>query len=251
MIKLVVVDDVQKAREVLVTLINKFCRNVEIVATADSVKSGAEVIKQYQPDIVLLDIKMKDGSGFDLLNKCQPINFQVIFISAYDEYALKAFKFNALDYLLKPIDSNELIEAIQKAENAVKHKLPIPNKSPEIHEVSPKIDNRKTGKIILKTLDSIYFVNIKDIIRCESDDSYTKFFLNDGQKILITRPLKEYDELLSEFGFFRTHQSHLINLDYFVQFKKTLGGFAIMKDGTEIPVSSRKKDLFLQYIESL
>ena len=237
------------ARELIYALIQKHCKNVEVVATADSVKSGMQVIKQYKPDIVLLDIKMHDGTGFDLLNKVKPVDFQVIFISAYEEHALKAFKFSAVDYILKPIDSNELIAAIKKAEEAISplnglHHL-------DVLETNYSSDNRETKKIILKTLDSIYAVNVKDIVRCESDTSYTQFFLNDTRKILISKPLKEYDELLSEFGFFRTHQSHLINLDFFEQYKKADGGFAIMKDGTAIPVSSRKKDLFLQTIDKL
>jgi len=249
MIRLVIIDDMLNARELIYALIQKHCKNVEVVATADSVKSGMQVIKQYKPDIVLLDIKMHDGTGFDLLNKVKPVDFQVIFISAYEEHALKAFKFSAVDYILKPIDSNELIAAIKKAEEAISplnglHHL-------DVLETNYSSDNRETKKIILKTLDSIYAVNVKDIVRCESDTSYTQFFLNDTRKILISKPLKEYDELLSEFGFFRTHQSHLINLDFFEQYKKADGGFAIMKDGTAIPVSSRKKDLFLQTIDKL
>ncbi len=239
----------QSARELITSLIVKHCRQIDIVGAADSVKSGIQVIKQSKPDIVLLDIQMHDGTGFDLLRKLHPVNFQVIFITAYEEHALKAFKFSALDYLLKPINSNELITAIQKAENV----LTSVNSSQNLDVFQTNYSNhsKEAKKIILKTIDSIYAVNIKDIVRCESEANYTRFFLNDARKILISKPLKEYDELLSEFGFFRTHQSHLINLDYFEQFKKTDGGLAIMKDNSEIPVSSRKKDLFLQTIDKL
>ena len=249
MLKLVIIDDMQNAREVINSMVKKYCKNVEVEATADSVKSGLKAIKQYTPDIVLLDIKMHDGTGFDLLNKCKPVNFQVIFISAYEEHALKAFKFSAIDYILKPIDSNELITAVNKAEEAALHTNGTQHL--DVLEANYSNDIKETKKIILKTIDCIYAVNIKDIIRCESDASYTRFFLNDGRKILISKPLKEFDELLSAFRFFRSHQSHLINLDYFEQYKKADGGYAIMKDNSSIPVSSRKKDLFLQTINKL
>lgn len=246
MLRLVVVDDMQNARELITSLVKKHCRHIQIAGTADSVKSGIQLIKQHTPDIVLLDIQMHDGTGFDLLRKLHPVNFRVIFITAHEEHALKAFKFSALDYILKPIDSNELIAAIQKAEKALASTQDL-----DVLETNYSGNNKESKKLILKTIDSIYAVNIKDIIRCESEASYTRFFLNDGRKILISKPLKEYDELLSEFAFFRTHQSHLINLDYFEQYKKTDGGSAIMKDNSEIPVSSRKKDLFLQTIHKL
>jgi two-component system LytT family response regulator len=244
---LVIVDDMQNAREVIASIIKKNFKNVTVVAAADSVQSGVHAIKEHKPDIVLLDIQMHDGSGFDILNKLKPYTFKVIFISAYEEHALKAFKFSALDYVLKPIDSSELIIAIQKAEASL-----LPDN--QIQSISVLENNysstaKESKKIVLKTSDSIFVVNVKDILRCEADENYTTFFLQDKQKILISKPLKEYDELLTEFGFFRVHQSHLINLDYFKQYKKADGGFAIMTDGSAIPVSSRKKDLFLKEIE--
>jgi len=249
MLRLVIIDDMQNARELIESLVKKNCKQIQVVGVAESVKSGIQVIKQHNPDIVLLDIQMQDGTGFDLLNKCKPFNFRVIFISAYEEYALKAFKFSALDYILKPIDSNELIAAMDKASSNLQQTNTSQNL--EVFENNYSQENRDAKKIVLKTLDSIYAVKIKDIVHCQSEENYTRFFLNDGRKILISKPLKEYDELLSELGFFRTHQSHLINLDYFEHFKKTDGGFAVLKDTTVIPVSSRKKDLFLQIIDNL
>ncbi|HXB12543.1 MAG TPA: LytTR family DNA-binding domain-containing protein [Bacteroidia bacterium] len=249
MLKLVIIDDMKNAREVIESLVKKHCPNIEVAGTADGVQSGIQLIKQCKPDIVLLDIQMRDGTGFDLINKCKPVDFHVIFISAYEEHALKAFKFSALDYILKPIDSAELIDAIKKAENVVASNSR--GQNIDILESNYTNESKETKKIILKTLDSIYALSIKDIVRCEAEVNYTHFFLSDGRKILISKPLKEYDELLSEYGFFRTHQSHLINLDYFERFKKTDGGFAILKDGSVIPVSSRKKDSFLQAIDTL
>lgn len=249
MYRLVIVDDMRNAREVIASIIEKRCKNVNIVATAESVKSGIQAIKEHKPDIVLLDIQMHDGSGFELLNKLKPFNFKVIFITAYEEYALKAFKFSAVDYVLKPIDSVELVSAIEKAQQV----LPQADTSQSLNALENNYTNhnKEQKKIVLKTQESIYVLNVKDIIRCEADENYTRFFLNDGRRILISKPLKEYDEMLTEYGFFRVHQSHLINLDYFKQFKKIDGGFAVMSDKSEIPVSSRKKDLFLQTIDKL
>jgi two-component system, LytTR family, response regulator len=249
MLRLVIIDDMQNAREVTASVIKKHCKQVDVVATADSVKTGIEVIKQHKPDVVLLDIQMHDGTGFDLLNKVKPIDFKVIFISAYEEHAIRAFKFSAVDYILKPIDSNELVAAIQKAEGALQQT----NTTQVLDTLESNYSNesKESKKVVLKTSDSIYVISIKDIVHCDAEVNYTKFFLSDGRKILISKPLKEYDDMLSEFGFFRIHQSHLINLDYFEHFKKADGGYAVMKDSSVIPVSSRKKELFLQVIDKL
>ena len=247
MLKLVVIDDVQDARDVICSIVKKYCKSVDVVGVADGVKSGIELIKAHKPHIVLLDIEMHDGTGFDLLNKLNPVDFKVIFITAYEEYALKAFKFSALDYILKPINADELIAAIERTEDALKNGKV---QNIDVLEGNYSSNNKEAKKIILKTSDSIYAVSIKDIIRCEAEESYTTFFLNSGEKIVMSRPLKEYDELLSEYGFFRTHQSHLINLDYFEKYKKA-DGFAVLKDKSSIPVSSRKKEMFLQTINHL
>jgi two-component system LytT family response regulator len=248
MFKLVVIDDVQNARDVISTIVKKHCKRIDVTGVADGVKSGIELIKKHKPQIVLLDIEMHDGTGFDLLNKLKPIDFKVIFITAYEEYALKAFKFSALDYILKPIDSNELIAAIERAENALEQGN---TQNLDVLEGNYLNTNKESKKLILKTSDSIYAVSIKDIVRCQAEENYTTFFLHNGKKILISKPLKEYDELLSAYGFFRTHQSHLINLDYFEKYKKADGGYAVLKDKSSVPVSSRKKEVFLQTINQL
>lgn len=244
MLRVIIIDDEKNARDVISAIISKHCKQVEVVAVADNVVSGVEVIDKFNPDLVLLDIHLQDGSGFDILKKINPGNFKVIFITAYEEYALKAFKFSALDYILKPINSHELAAAINKvADSQSANNIQF---NAFHHNYSSK--DKESKKIILKTLDSIYAVNVKEIIHCEADTYYTKFFLNDGQIIMVSSTLKEFDEMLSEFGFFRVHQSHLINLDYFARYKKADGGSAVLKDGTEIPVASRKKELFLQAI---
>lgn len=248
MIKVIIIDDEQNTRDVISTILQKRCKDVQLVATADSVRSGIQAIKTFEPDLVLLDIHLQDGTGFDILKEISPITFKIIFITAFEEYAVKAFKFSALDYILKPVNSIELAESVNKA--ASEKKL---HSELEIGAFTKNYNNKdkESKKIVLKTLDSIYALSVKDIVRCESDTCYTKFFLLDGQAIMVSSTLKDYDEMLSEFGFFRVHQSHLINMDYFVKFKKTDGGFAVLKDGSEVPVAMRKKDLFLQAISSL
>lgn len=248
MLRVVIIDDEKNARDVISTIIAKRCKQVEVVGEADSVKTGIETIKEQNPDLVLLDINLQEGTGFDILKVVKADNFKIIFITAYEEYALKAFKFSALDYILKPINSVELAEAINKAAANLQRTSQVEVAALNVNYSSK---TKESKRVVLKTLDSIYSVSIKDIIRCESDTYYTKFFLNDGQVIMVSSTLKEYDEMLSDFGFFRIHQSHLINLDYFVKYKKTDGGFAVLKDGAEVPVALRKKDLFLQAIESL
>jgi two-component system LytT family response regulator len=248
MLRVIIIDDEQNTRDVISAIVNKNCADVQIVAAAESVQSGIKTINEFNPDLVLLDIHLQDGSGFDILKEIKTIRFKVIFITAYEEYALKAFKFSALDYILKPIHSHELAASINKAADDLKHTAGL-----QLDTFSNNYlqKNKESKKIILKTLDSIYAVNVKDILHCQADTYYTKFFLNDGQIIMVSGTLKDFDEMLIEFGFFRVHQSHLINLDYFVRYKKVSGGCAVLKDGTEIPVASRKKELFLQAIANL
>lgn len=248
MLKAIIIDDEQNARDVIATILRKHCPEVEVAGTADSVESGRAAIQKIKPDLVLLDIHLKDGSGFELLSKVKLFNFRLIFISAYKEYALKAFKFSALDYILKPIHSRELVEAVQRASA-----LPPLTNPLQVNTLRENYTGaaQKPGKIILKTLDTIHAAAVEDIVRCEADAYYSTVYLKDKSSIVISRPLKDLDEMLRESGFFRVHQSHLINLTYFVKYKKGDGGFAVLRDGTEIPVSSRKKESFLQALAKL
>lgn len=248
MIKVLIIDDEKNTRDVISTIISKRCPQVEIVGYGESVKTGVKAIAELQPDLVLLDIHLMDGSGFDLLQKLDQIDFKLIFITAYEEYALKAFKFSALDYILKPINSIELGDAINKIAADFQKTTELEYQTFAKNYSSVGKENKK---IILKTFESIYSILVSDIVRCESDTYYTRFYLADKQVIMVSNTLKFYDEMLSEYGFFRIHQSHLINMDYFMQFKKAEGGCAILKDGSEIPVSFRKKELFLKAIENL
>jgi len=249
MIKTIIIDDEQKARESISDIIRLFAENVNVVAQAEDVKTGVEAIIQHQPDLVFLDIEMPDGTGFDLLKKIGKLNFKVVFITAYQEYAVKAFKFSALDYLLKPVDPDELVAAIEKAEQS----LQLQNIELKMNAFFNNMDNpsKKDKKIVLKTLESIFVVNVKDIVRCESDENYTKIFLISGKTIIVSTTLKEYDELLTDFEFFRTHKSHLINTNYINQYQKSDGGYLVMKDNSTVPIAQRKKNELMTMLQKL
>jgi len=197
MLRTIIIDDEYSVRNTLKKLIKSNCSNVRIVAEADGVKSGRKAIKKHHPDLILLDIKMDDGTGFDLLKQLEPVDFKIIFVTAYDQYAIKAIKFSALDYLLKPIDPDELSIAVNKAEKLVIEEL---NQQLATLEDNMQTKDRSKKKIILRTFDNIHLVKLSDIIYCESNDNYTNFNLLNNRKILVSTTLKEYDDMLSEFG---------------------------------------------------
>jgi two-component system, LytTR family, response regulator len=244
-----IVDDEKKARETIRSIIQLYCSEIKIVGEADSVSSGIELIKKEKPDLIFLDINLNDGSGFDLLKQFNPITFKTIFITAYQEHALKAFRFSALDYILKPVNPDELIAAVEKAKNfQIKEDI---NVKFESFITNMENISREVKKIVLKTSDSIYVVNVNEIVRCEADGNYTSFFLSNGKKILVSNTLKEYDDMLSPYNFFRAHQSHLVNIDYISSYEKKEGGYLIMKDKSEVPVSTRKKEPLLRLLEKI
>lgn len=245
MIRAIIIDDEEEGRSTLTNMLHNFCKNVKVVAEADSVLTGIEIIQKNECDILFLDIQLQDGTGFDILEKTDRHDFKIIFVTAYDQYAIKAFKFSAFDYLLKPIDPEQLIETVKKIES---------NKSSENYtdEVKTLISNQKKIKTIaLPSFEGIRFIKMNNIIRCESESNYTKFFLASKEEILITKTLKEYDELLSTMNFCRVHQSHLINMNHVDRYIKGEGGTIIMTDGSEIEVSRRKKDEFLKRMMSI
>ncbi|MBL7909988.1 MAG: response regulator transcription factor [Bacteroidia bacterium] len=243
MIKTVIIEDEQKSREMLAGIIQKNCPQLQIVGLAKNVNDGVEVIKKENPDLVFLDISMPDGSGFDLLEKVQGHKFELIFATASDQHAIRAIKYSACDYLLKPIDIEELKTAVEKVAQKK-------NASPNMENLNFLIQQLKKSddsfqKITLPTGNAYEIVNIKDIIRCEADGSYTTFYLTDKRKLMISAGLKHYEELLPESEFIRVHHHHLINMNHVVRFLKEDGGYAVMSDGTKIEISRRKKDAFM------
>lgn len=249
MLRAIVIDDNQEIRQKNCTLIKAHCPNITIIGQADSVESGIKTIRQLSPDIVFLDIEMPDGTGFDLLQELNPITFKVIFITGYEDFAIKAFRFSAIDYLLKPLNSSELVEAVKKAEDLLSKDI----FDMKLSNLFANLERPKSHqKLVLKTADKIYSVNVQDIVNCESDKNYTTFYFINAPKLVVSTNLKEYENLLAPLGFFRTHQSHLINMAYFDHFIKTDGGNTIiMKNKTAIPLSIRKKEEFLVLLESV
>ena len=249
MLKAVVIDDIENIRKKNIAIIKASCPNVSVIGQADSVASGVEVIRQLSPDIVFLDVEMPDGTGFDLLQKLKPINFKVIFITGYEDFAIRAFRFSAIDYLLKPLDAADLVDAVKKAEDSLGKEV----FDMKLSNLFSNLERPKDlQKLVLKTSDKIYSVNIQDIVNCESDKNYTTFNFINAPKLIVSTNLKEYETMLSPYNFFRTHQSHLINMAYFDHFIKADGGNTIMmKNKTSVPLSVRKKEEFLVLLENL
>ncbi len=244
--KAAIVDDVAQARETLKEDLADYCPDIEIIGEADGVVTGAKLLKKIDPDVVFLDIQLQDGSGFDILELLGEVKFQVIFTTASDAFAIKAFKFSAVDYLLKPVDPDELIEAVQKASQANISQ----QKSYDLLLNTVK-ERTLPQRLALHTLEKIHVTEIADIVRCESNGNYTTFYFKSGQKLLVTKTLKEYDQMLSEHQFARVHQSHLINTHQIKEFVKIDGGYLVMRDGSKIPVSTRKKSSVMKLLEEL
>jgi two-component system LytT family response regulator len=245
--KVLIIDDEKPTRTFIRKMLESFDLNLNIYIDGENVQSGIEAIEDIQPDIVLLDIQMPDGNGFDVLRNVKYKNFEVIFITAFQEFAVQAIKFSALDYILKPIDAEELHTALS---NAIQH-LDQKKEESQFSVLQHNIQPQHKRKLVLKTQESIFVVEIDDIVHCEADKNYTFFYLNDGKKILVSKTLKDYDTMLAGFSFFRVHQSHLINLNYVERYDKHDGGSVILKDGSSIPLSPAKKEQFFKSLDQL
>ena len=250
MIKVVIVDDEQHCIDSLSKLLNPSHSNLlEIVGTALTIEHGIEKIISLKPDLIFLDVQIDHKTGFDLLRALPEINFAIIFTTAYEKFAIQAIKFSAIDYLLKPIDDAELNAAILKFMNERSQKMT----SQKIDVLLQNTQNKKgiPKKIIVPTVSGFEFLEIADIIRCQSEINYTTIYLKDKHKLVVAKTLKEFEELLSAHPFFRVHNSHLINLNFIKTYHKGKGGSVILTDGTEIEVSFRRKDEFLKRLSGL
>ena len=246
--KVLIIDDENKTRDFIKKLLLSFGHDFEIYTDGSNVETGIKAINKIKPDLVFLDIQMPDGNGFDVLKGVREKDFEVIFITAYQEYAIQAIKFSALAYILKPIDIDELEEAVDKALYTMKKKN---GKDVQFNALQANADRNKKNKLVLKTQESVHVLELKDIVRCEADKNYTSFFLNSGKRILVSKTLKEYDLLLSGHSFFRVQQSHLVNLNFIDRYDKMDGGAVIMKDGSSVPLSPAKKEQFFHILENL
>jgi two-component system LytT family response regulator len=248
MLRTVIIDDEDHVRETVGRLLSMHCPQVKVVGEANGVESGLKIIRSLHPQLVLLDIRMDDGTGFDLLHKFETIDFKVIFITAYEKFAMQAFKFAAIDFLLKPVNPEELADAVKRAETLVHEDL---KSQLQTLEENLKTDIRQKKKIVLKTMDSIYLVDLQNITHCESDGCYTYVHTTTGDRILISKTLREFDDMLSDSGFYRIHKSYLINLSQIKRFEKQDGGFIILSTDHKLPVASRKREELLALFEKL
>ncbi len=243
--RVVIIDDEPGARDNLARLLKNNFPDLDLVGQADGVAKGKELVEALRPDLAFLDVQMQDGTGFDLLKMLDLSKMHVIFVSAYDHFAITAIKFSAVDYLLKPVEPEDMKLAIEKIK-----------KTKSDSELKQKIDLLLTNinridKIALPSLSGIEFVKLADIIRCESDNNYTNFYLFGGEKIVVSKTLKEFEEMLETKGFFRTHKSHIINMNYLKKYIKGEGGSVIMEDGSEVLVSRRRKEDFMNVLARL
>ena len=244
MINAVIIDDETRNIKLMKNILGKFCPQVRLIGDASNGLTGKELILQKKPDLVFLDIEMPYGNGFDLINDLMPVDFEVIFVTAFDKYMLQALKYSALDYLLKPVNIDELKQAVQNAELRIR-------KNSINQQLNILLDNFKKQepglkKIAIPTPDGFDFIMVDDIIRCEALGAYTKIHINDSKKIVVSKTLKDYETILPEDIFFRIHNSHLINLNYIKKYNRGRGGFIELDDGSIIEVASRRKDEFLK-----
>jgi len=243
-INTVLIDDEPKNIKVLKGMLQEFCPQVHLTGEADNSRSGKKLILEKKPELVFLDIEMPYGNGFDLLNELMPIDFEVVFVTAFDKYMLQALKYSALDFLLKPVNIEELKNAVKNAEVRIR-------KNSINQQLQVLLENFKKPdpglkKIAVPSADGFDFILISDIIRCEAQGAYTKIYINHSRQVLVSRPLKDYEALLPENLFFRIHSSHLINLNYVKKYNRGRGGLVELDDGSVIEVAARRKDEFLK-----
>jgi len=245
-LKAVIVEDEIRSREFLKKLVDEFCRTVKVTAMAATVQEAIDAINTEQPDLLFLDIELHSGTGFDVLQAVTHKNFHVIFTTAYDHYAVKAIKFSAVDYLLKPIDVEELQAAVQKVSEKMQSNDSQQTLQMLLQNLRKPADS--DFSITLATSEGLEFVPLQQIIRLEASGPYTYFFIKGGRKIMVSKNLKEYEMLLSDHHFFRLHNSHIVNIKEVKRMIKTDGGYAVMSDDSMVAISPKKKDDFMQQL---
>jgi len=242
--KAIIIDDEPNAVDLLALRLAQIYPQIEVVAACTSSIKGVAAIREYHPDLVFLDIEMPQMNGFQVLEAVEDIPFSLVFVTAYDKFALKAFRYSAVDYLLKPIDTQELRQAIDKVEKQRK------TSKEQVSHLRQQLSNIPKGfpeKIALPYQNGVTFVHLQEVVYCESDDSYTKFYLSDGQMYLVTKPLKEIQEILEGREFLRIHRQYLINLNHIKKFVKGEGAYVIMANGQSIPVSRLHKERLIEH----
>jgi two-component system, LytTR family, response regulator len=250
MITAVLIDDEKNALEVLEMQLTMYCPLVKIIASCNSGESGIQAILTHKPDLVFLDIEMPHKNGFDVIQETKGLEYSVIFTTAYDQFAIKAFKFSAVDYLLKPIDILELKAAVSRVSEK-RNKTPIDDQLRQLLEKLNPTVVKSASKVALSLSDGMQLVDPIEIVRCESDSNYTHVFMKSGKKITVAKTLKDVEESLDNLGFFRIHQSHLVNMKYIDKVVKSDGGYIVLNDGTELAISRNRKDAFFDTFRKL
>ncbi len=245
MIKVVIVEDNFVALNVLKKMIFNYFSDIEIVGEATNVEDSIKLLKTINPDLVFLDIELPDGNAFNILDSIENYNFKVIFVASHDNYAIKAIKFSALDYIIKPVLKRELVEAIVKFKKNYNTQL---NNDIQ-HSVLKENMGGKSKKIVLSTSKEVLVVDTNDIMHLESDSFYTHIYLRNGESIFMTKTLKEFNTMLSEYGFVRIHNSHLVNIKYITSFNKKDGGHVVLNENTILPVSRRRRNVLISALQ--
>ncbi|WP_291869995.1 LytTR family DNA-binding domain-containing protein [Maribacter sp.] len=250
MLKAIIVDDEQHCIDRVLKLLVKYSHVITVVKVVRSVDEARVSIEEELPDVIFLDVQIYDQTGFDLLKQLSAINFEIIFTTGYGNYAIEAFKFSALDYLLKPVDEEEFDKAVEK----LKQKTSLKELSKKMEVLFHNLEEKKNGnqkKIAVPTVEGLTLIDISNVIRCQSDTSYTHIFLKGNKKITVAKTLKYFENLLELHSFFRTHHSHLINLVMVDKYIKGKGGYALMKDGSYVEVAVRRKEEFLKRLSGI
>lgn len=245
--KAIIIDDEQDSRETLQNYVGKYCAEVSIVAECSNIIEAEKALSIYRPDLIFLDIEMPYGNAFDLLEKLDKINFEIIFVTAFNQYAVQAFNLSAAHYLQKPVDIDELIQAVEKVKKRLANTNDINHSKILMDNLSAL--NTQHQKVVLPLIDGFMVVKLQEIVYCEAQDNFTCFYLTDGQKPLICRKLKFYENALSQHGFCRVHRSFMINLEYVKRYIKGKGGTVIMENGQEIQVANARKQTFLERMQ--
>jgi len=247
MIKAVIIDDESCFREMIQMLLEDYFPDVEVMAQADNVDDAVRIIEMHHPDLVFLDIEIKGGTGFHVLQKIKTRCFKLIFITAFNDFAIQAIKFSAIDYILKPINEFEFKAGVERAVQEINQK----EQNDQFDHLFNNYQDKTEKKLVLRTAQDLHVVAISEIVHCAADNVYTTFYLTSGDKIVVSKGLGEYVEMLENYGFVRPHQSHLVNLNYIKKLDKSDGGYLILKNNAEIPVSVRRKQAILDILNKL
>lgn len=246
MLRSVIIEDEAHNLDLLTSLLSRYCPEVQILGDSGHVHKAVETIQRIKPDLVFMDIQLEDGTAFDVLQLLQEITFKLIFVTAFEHFAVKAFRFSALDFLVKPLDINELVDAVRKAMTES-----VRGYSQQILNASHCYATQSFNKITLRDHESIHLIEVDNILYCKADSNYTTFFFTNGKPIMVSKTIKEYEQVFHDSGFLRIHRSYLVNLKHLQKYFKADGGTVLMSDGSHIPVGKSRHDELADFLRSI